>query len=859
VAKTYARFAASPIGPALTVQNGGLILTTNAATADGARTAVSDVSHSSGSHGVEFVVWGDDALTCDIGIAPTGASLGTALGNIAGGLAWATHAGAVYSGGILLASGLPAVIKGDIVGISVDLAAGTGTFWRNGDAVHSRALPSSGTTWHFAASLHTPGGAGRLALAVNAGQWPRRSTSVPDWRAADAAVSTTRIAEADWLTAASDAPAHARFEGLLDPRTLTITSEIGFWPWGGEPPTGAGAAQVNAIDPDGVLDSLAQNDVGGASVWIGSIDLDVTASEAKRNDVLYSEDLEQAVWTKVNLVPIVANTAADAAGALTLDKIIANTVSGSHYVEQGFTLADNAIVSIACLVRKGEYDVARLGFACKNNSGPALALRFSTEAITVASQGTGNTAVVHRVENLGGGLYRMVLENIDVLTGTGTPRIRATLMDDAGATSFAGDDVKGTHHGAFQLVPGAELQPYVATADAPVSVAATGGVTRADASPVARFVLDRIESHDDTRKVLYLTDAHADLDESLTRGVFLPNVPALAWQAQPVVIGAVASVPCLRANSDGSVLWLADSKLAHVSAVMDRGDTMEAGTYALTSDAQQLTFTQPTVGPAVADVSSIGTGMAPATLAQAVTAMFDRIGKGSYSLEDLQAIDAASGYAGVGYYAGQPVPVRVALAQLMPSYGAWWWQDATGLLRFSRIVNPAGVASAQWAFDLDSPDFGEALVAQPDDAPNLSRRMGYRPNARPLQPGEFVTDLVDVPASRRDELGQPHRGIAYSAVPLAARYAHADTAAPVPSALWRQQDAQAEVDRVCGFYTVPRSLYLVRVPSMDAVPTPGQVGRIRYPRYGLADGKAVLVRKVDHNPATGAVELTLWG
>jgi hypothetical protein len=858
VAKTFARFAGSPIGPALTVQNGGLILTTNAATADNARTAISDVSHSTGGHGVEFVLWGDDALTCDIGLAPTGASLGAALGSIVGSLAWALHQGAIFSGGTSLATGLPAVSKGDIVGVSVDLAASTATFWRNGESVHSRALPTTGTTWHFAASPHTPGGAGRLALAVNAGQWPRRSTSVPDWRPADAAVSTTRIAEADWLTAASDTPAHARFEGLLDPRSLTITSEIGFWPWGGEPPTGAGAAQVSAIDPDGVLDALAQNDVGGAAVWIGAIDLDVTASEAKRNDALYSEDLEQAIWTKVNLAPIVANTAADAAGALTLDKVIANTVSGSHYVEQGFTLADNAIVSVACLVRKGEYDVARLGFACKNNSGPALAFRFSTEAITVASQGTGNTAVVHRIENLGGGLYRMALENIDVLTGTGTPRIRATLMDDAGATSFAGDGVKGTHHGAFQLVPGAELQPYVASADAPASVAASGGAARADASPVARFVLDRIESHDDARKVLYLTDAHADLDESLTRGVFLPNVPTLAWQAQPVLIGAVASVPCLRANSDGSVVWLADSAIADVALVYDRGDIMESGTVAFTPDRQQLTLQQPSIGPMVADVSSIGAGMAPATLAQAVTAMFDRIGKGSYSLEDLQAIDAASGYAGVGYYAGQPVPVRVALAQLMPSYGAWW-QDATGLLRFSRIVDPAGVASAQWAFDLDSSDFGEPLAARPDDAPNLSRRMGYRPNARPLQPGEFVTDLVDVPASRREELGQSHRGIAYSAVPLAARYAHADTAAPVPSTLWRQQDAQAEVDRVCGFYTVPRALYLARVPGMAAVPTPGQVGRIRYPRYGLADGKAVLVRKVDHNPAAGAVELTLWG
>jgi hypothetical protein len=356
-----------------------------------------------------------------------------------------------------------------------------------------------------------------------------------------------------------------------------------------------------------------------------------------------------------------------------------------------------------------------------------------------------------------------------------------------------------------------------------------------------------------------LDDAHGDLDDPLQRGVFLPNLPALAWTPQPVVIGAVASVPGLVANSDGTVLFLADAPLAEVATVMDRGDAMEPGTFSLTPDAQQLTMTTPSVGPVVCDASSIGAGMQPATLLQFLHAAFGRIGKTSWSSADAAAIDAATGYAGIGYYSRDAGTVREALARVLPSYGAWWWQADDGTLRFSRIVAPETYGGAL-AFDVTKSDLNKDLVCTPDMAPNLTRRMAYRPNAQALGVSDLVTDMVDVPQARRDELTGLWRGQVYGGGALPQRYRHADTAEPMVSCFWRAQDAQAEIDRVMAMYGVLRSLFVASFygdPSF--APTPGQVGRITHPRYDLAGGKNVLVRARTRNPVTGDITLALWG
>ncbi len=650
----FGRFAASPLGPQLSVDAGGLLLTTNAAAGGVARIARSDVAVSSGTRGVEFAFWGDDSLAAVVGITAESAPVNQDV--TYAGIGWRLRLGEVATPAGIIASGLPLADKGDIVGIRVQVGTpNTITLYLNGVQVWTGTFALAAPLV-FAVRLATTQ-AGGLSCAVNAGQWQARSpAAAAGWPAGALPASSTRLADLDYLSAGTDAPAHARYEGvILD--GITTVADLGFWPWGGDMPANASGASCRVVDADGALDGFAAEDLRGMPV-----------------------------------------------------------------------------------------------------------------------------------------------------------RVRV-----------------GTDDGAV-----------------------------AAATDVARFVLDRVEVEGESAKTLVLRDAHDDLDQPLSRGVFLPNLPALAWKSIPVVIGAVASVPGLPTNTDGTSIYLAGRPLASVSVVMDRGDIMEAGTFQVAPNAQQLEMYSPPVGPVVVDVSSIGAGPAPATLVQALTAIFGAIGKTSWSSADAAAIDAATGYAGVGYYDGDGRTVREALAAILPSYGAWWWQDSDGTLRFSRIIAPEAYAGAL-VFDLDRADTVDDVVSLPDTAPNLTRRMAYRPNALALSPSDLVTDLVELPQARRDELTGLWRGQVYAAGPLAARYAHADSADPFVSCFWRQQDAQAEIDRVVAIYAVPRALFHWRVSDPDFAPKPGQVGRITHPRFGLAAGKKVLVRGVARNPATGDVTLTLWG
>lgn len=652
---TFGRFAALPIGPLLAARDGGLTLATTGATSLTSH-ARSDFSLNAGTVGVEFAVWGDDAVTALVGFATGAAALNKALGVDLASIGWDLAAGRLLQAGGAIATGLPVVARGDIVGLQVVFGSPRQLrLYLNGAQILVRELQLSGPLF-FAASLAATK-AGGLCLAVNAGQWgPRSEAAAAGWRLATAAVSATRLADVDWLSAPGDSPANARYEGLVA-EGVNLIQELAFWPWGGDPVSQAAAAECVVADADGLLDGLVGSGATGSSVQI--------------------------------------------------------------------------------------------------------------------------------------------------------------------------------------------------------LLAAEGGM-RADAVPAFRCAIEQIEINDDGTKTLHLRDAHDYLDETLNRGVFLPNIASLAWKPQPVVIGAVASIPAMGANSDGTSMFVADGQV-YVDAVMDRGDLMEAGTYSQAPDGQQLLLKSPPVTPVVVDASSIGAGMMPALLEQVVDDVMARLGRTAWSAGDCTAIDQATGYMGVGYYAGTAITGRAALNAVLPSYGAGCYQDASGVLRFVRVTAPEAHTGA-FAFDLSEDDLAGDLIMVPDESPNLTRRMAYRPNGQALGASDLVTDVVDVPQARRDELTGLYRGQVYGAGPLHARYQRAETADPVISLFWHASDAQQEIERVLGMYQVQRHFYQLAVRGdQDLAPLPGQIGRLTYGRYGLEDGKPVLVRRVERNPATGDVVLTVWG
>lgn len=384
----------------------------------------------------------------------------------------------------------------------------------------------------------------------------------------------------------------------------------------------------------------------------------------------------------------------------------------------------------------------------------------------------------------------------------------------------------------------------------------------ADALPIGRYVVASAEVESDSRKSLTLADAHEDLAQPLGRAVFLPNLPELAWQPQPVVIGAVANAPAYPLNADASVLYLADRPLQAVSVVRDRGDEMEPGTWQLAADGQQLLMQSPSIGPVACDVSSIGSdaaGPKPATLQQFLAECFRRLGKSAWSTADAAAIDAATGYAGIGF-ASTTATCWQAITAALASYGAWVWRDGSGVLRFSRVVAPEAALASNVAAEIHGEQLLRDAIRVDDRAPALSRRMAYRPNAYVHGVSDLVTDLVDVPPALRHRLQAPYWGQVYSDAAISPLYRHADTAEPMVSLFWRESDAAAELQRVLAMYAVARTTWRVELRDRSLDLQPGQVVRARYGRYAsLADGPQLLVRSRQRNAITGDTTLHLWG
>ncbi|HEY0913755.1 MAG TPA: hypothetical protein VGE22_02690 [Solimonas sp.] len=382
----------------------------------------------------------------------------------------------------------------------------------------------------------------------------------------------------------------------------------------------------------------------------------------------------------------------------------------------------------------------------------------------------------------------------------------------------------------------------------------------AAATPLARYIVERLTADSDGRKTLTLRDAHDALDKQvLNPGTFAADVAGLAGQPQPMSIGAVFNAPVLLTGSDRSVGWLADAPQA-VAVLRDRGDPMEWGTFELDTYQQQVLLASPALGPMTANLTSIGVVAGeptPATMQQALREIMRRAGITAWSSADAAAIDTATGYAGIGYYAAQPVIARAVLATLCATYGAWYWQDGDGVLRFTRIVDPEGLAPVM---EIDASDLLGDLVHTADAAPGLTTRMAFRLNYRPMRDNEFVSDLADVPHELRAQLAAPQGGIvtAAGADTLPEQYRAAKQADPFPSLFWDPADAQAEIDRVVALYQTVRRNWVATIRSATA-PLPGQCCLLTYPRHGLASGRKLLVRRVERNPATGDLKLTLWG
>lgn len=272
--------------------------------------------------------------------------------------------------------------------------------------------------------------------------------------------------------------------------------------------TYARASTATYFGSDGLLKTAAINEPRFEYAPVTRQALGLLIEPARTNLFTYSEQIDNAVWTK-SFTTVVANAAVAPDGATTADKLVENTGNGGHLLIRSVTSANGAAHTVSHYVQAGER--SRLRIQLDNGFIAFANCTFDLIAGTMSSlSGTGVTA---GITPAGGGRWRIWLTGTSTST---TVREVVYIVDNAGASSYTGDGTSGLFIWGSQLEVGTAPTSYIPTVASTVTRAADGAPTFITAIPAAFSALIEhqplsIRSDGNTAFPLYLTGATNDL------------------------------------------------------------------------------------------------------------------------------------------------------------------------------------------------------------------------------------------------------------------------------------------------------------------------------------------------------------
>ena len=197
---------------------------------------------------------------------------------------------------------------------------------------------------------------------------------------------------------------------------------------------------------------------------VGWVAQDQTKNFAGHNLVTYSEQADNAAWTK-SAATISANSIAAPDGTLTADKIVETTAANTnHYILQGFTVPANSVWCASVFVKAAGRSRLRIAFSTYNSwvggGGCETQYDLSTQTITPKS----STPTGYGIADAGNGWYRVYLTGTNNNSATGSNFVIYT--ENATDYVYTGDGSSGIYVWGMQLerdvfTPG----PYTRTVD----------------------------------------------------------------------------------------------------------------------------------------------------------------------------------------------------------------------------------------------------------------------------------------------------------------------------------------------------------------------------------------------------------
>lgn len=183
--------------------------------------------------------------------------------------------------------------------------------------------------------------------------------------------------------------------------------------------------------------------------------------ESRTNLLTYSEQIDNAIWTK-NTTTVAVNAAIAPDGSLTADKVSATASAGFHNVTQGV----GSKVASTAYTFSFYAKAAEFGYVLPNFSsaltGTQISCLVNLATGAVSSVSAGLTATTQAVGN---GWYRIAITATGDATTNGFGSFINT-CDASGSGSYTGDGASGVYIWGAQLEAGAFPTSYIATTSA---------------------------------------------------------------------------------------------------------------------------------------------------------------------------------------------------------------------------------------------------------------------------------------------------------------------------------------------------------------------------------------------------------
>lgn len=190
--------------------------------------------------------------------------------------------------------------------------------------------------------------------------------------------------------------------------------------------------------------------------------------EARTNLLTYSEQFDNAAWTKVNST-ITANALTAPDGTLTADKHVENSTLSYHPLMCNPSVTSGVTYTVSRYFKAGGRSEVFLGFDTINSAFTYQYGRFNLNT-GVATTYLGSPVL--SMVNCGNGWYRCSVTA--TATATATASISQQLIGTPGAAdgSYTGDGTSGVYIWGAQLEAGAFATSYIPTTSAQVTRAA---------------------------------------------------------------------------------------------------------------------------------------------------------------------------------------------------------------------------------------------------------------------------------------------------------------------------------------------------------------------------------------------------